>query len=422
MEHSAIKFYKRNIKVGYIFSFFNSLNITQGFWMIYLASKGISLVQLGILEGLFHFVSFFMETPTGAVADLFGRKASRILGRVLYTGYILLMLFGTSYEHFFIAFIFCAVGWNLESGAGDALTYDSLLETGEESRYMKVNGWTEVIYQTAQALALVAGGWIALQSYEKLFSWQLLIIAASIAAAAFFRETSVGRRHEGRKPCFVRSMADQYVESFRTVRGNSRLLYLIVLINMLGVFTTTTFFYMQIYCSENGLRESAMGILLAVSCLLGAAGGLLAPKIESRIGERGLLIGLPLVYMALMWGMTGFSTAVAAFAFIGFFDSVMYVIFSDYINRLIPSDRRATLLSFSSMVFSLFMIIVFPLFGAIGDRYGLAAGFAAMAGVATVFAAANIAVLFRPSRRDRQPAQRPEPNPAPDPDPDSDQI
>lgn len=41
--------------------------------MIYLAGKGMSLTQLGLLETIFHITSFTMEVPTGAVADIFGR-------------------------------------------------------------------------------------------------------------------------------------------------------------------------------------------------------------------------------------------------------------------------------------------------------------------------------------------------------------
>lgn len=387
------KLYKRNIKVNYIYSFLQSMNITQGFWMIYLASKGMSLVQLGILEGMFHFVSFFMETPTGAVADIFGRKVSRILGRFFIAGYILLMLFGSSFLHFFLAFMLCAIGWNLESGAGDAMVYDSLLETGDEGMYMKVNGWTEVAFQVAQAVALVVGGWIAVRSYELLFSGQVFIVVASAATAIFFTETSIGRCQESQKPGWLQSFKNQYIDSYTTVKGNNRLIYLIILINALGVFTTTTFFYMQIFCKQNGMQESIMGGIFAVSCVLGAFGGIFAHRIEKMVKERGLMLSLPFIFMVMMWGMISFKTAVISFMFIGFFDSLMYVVYSDYINKLIPSSRRATLLSFSSMIFSFFMIFVFPIFGAISDHYGLEYGFLAIALVATAFAIANMIVL-----------------------------
>lgn len=96
-----------------------------------------------------------------------------------------------------------------------------------------------------------------------------------------------------------------------------------------------------------------MGLLFALYGGLAAFGGVLSARIEQRIKERKLLYGLPIVFMFLLWGMTKFQTAVIAFAAIGFVDSLMYVVYSDYINRLLPSDKRATLLSFSSMIFSL---------------------------------------------------------------------
>ena len=388
--------YRRNIKVNYIYLFLLSLNITQGFWMIYLASKGMSLVKLGILEGMFHVTSFLMETPTGAIADLFGRKFSRILGRFFIIAYTLLMLFGTSFTHFFFAFVLSAIGWNLDSGAGDALTYDSLVELKEEHNYMKVNGRIEMTYQAAQATGLALGGLIAGYSYHILFSGQVLIIAVSAAVALLFKETNIGReKHsEPGKLGFIQCMKNQYVESFFVLKGNNRLIYMIIFLNAIGVFTTTIFFYMQVYCKSNGLKEDMIGILLAASCALGAGGGIMAHRVEKAVKERRLLLFLPVIFMVILWGMVWFKTAVVAFIAVGMFDSITYVVYFDYINRLIPSAKRATLLSFSSMVFSFFMLFIFPVFGWIGDHFSLNYAFVFVACTSTALAVINLFILI----------------------------
>ncbi len=392
--------YRRNIKVNYLYFFLMSLSITRGFWMIYLASKGMSLVQLGILEGMFHVTSFVMETPTGAIADLFGRKTSRILSRFFLVGDALLILYGTTFSHFLLAFVLCAIGWNLESGAGDALVYDSLVEIKEESNYMKVNGRIEMTYQISQAAGLALGGMIAGISYNYLYYGQVLIIAASVAVALLFTETKVGREKadENDKPGFIACLKKQYVDSFKIIKGNNRLIYMIIFLNALGVFTTTTFFYMQIYCKENGMKENAIGIVFAVSCVLGAVGGLSAHWIEGIVKERKLLFLSPVIFMILLWGLVWFKTALAAFILIGMFDSLTYVVYFDYINRLIPSAERATLLSFTSMVFSFFMIFIFPVFGKIGDLWGLNLAFGFVACVATVLVLINLCILI-PKKR-----------------------
>ena len=395
--------YRRNIKVNYLYFFLMSLSITRGFWMIYLASKGMSLVQLGILEGLFHVTSFVMETPTGAIADLFGRKFSRILSRFFLVGDALLILYGTSFTHFLLAFMLCAIGWNLESGAGDALVYDSLVEIQEESNYMKVNGRIETTYQIAQAGGLALGGLIAGVSYSYLYYGQVLIIAASVAAALFFTETKVGREkgHEDDKPDLIACLKKQYVDSFRIIKGNNRLIYMIIFLNALGVFTTTTFFYMQIYCKESGMKENAIGVVFAISCVLGAVGGLSAHRIEGIVKERKLLLASPVIFMVLLWGLVWFRTALVSFTLIGMIDSLTYVVYFDYINRLIPSAERATLLSFTSMVFSFFMVLIFPVFGKIGDVWGLNWSFGFVACIATVLVLINLCILI-PKKRNAE--------------------
>ncbi|MBG0764797.1 MAG: hypothetical protein H0S78_07910 [Tissierellales bacterium] len=49
----------------------------------------------------------------------------------------------------------------------------------------------------------------------------------------------------------------------------------------------------------------------------------------------------------------------------------MFIVMGNYINKLIKSEQRATLLSLQSMAFSLFMIVIFPIVGKLGDFYGL---------------------------------------------------
>ena len=63
------------------------------------------------------------------------------------------------------------------------------------------------------------------------------------------------------------------------------------------------------------------------------------------------------------------------FAATGLLEGIIIIAVSDYINRRIPSANRATVLSFQSMAFSLFMIILFPLVGIIGDHLSLEAAF-----------------------------------------------
>lgn len=76
--------------------------------------------------------------------------------------------------------------------------------------------------------------------------------------------------------------------------------------------------------------------------------------------------------------------AVLAFWVANFFNSVLYPVQSDSLNRLVPSEQRATLLSVNSMFFSLSMILTFPLVGALADGLGLPVVFAGLGVLLTV--------------------------------------
>ncbi len=153
--------YKRNIGLAYVFSFSLSLSFTHGIWMIYLAGKGFSLVHLGLLEAIFHVTSFLMDVASGSVADFWGSKASRIAGRLCYGLSLIFMFHGTTFLLQVVAFMLSALGYNLESGAGDALLYDSLLLDGDEGRYIKVKGNDELINQIGSILSFLLGGYLA---------------------------------------------------------------------------------------------------------------------------------------------------------------------------------------------------------------------------------------------------------------------
>lgn len=78
--------------------------------------------------------------------------------------------------------------------------------------------------------------------------------------------------------------------------------------------------------------------------------------------------------------------SVTAFAVAGFCNAMLYPVQSDQLNRLIPSQQRATLISVSSMFFSVGMILVFPMAGALADCFGLTRVLSGMGVALLIFA------------------------------------
>jgi len=92
---TEIKRYKRNIPLSYLFEFGRGMGFTQAIWVTYLVFKGLSLVEIGLCESVFHLTSMLMELPTGMIADIYGRKFSRLMGVVANIIYLCLFFLST---------------------------------------------------------------------------------------------------------------------------------------------------------------------------------------------------------------------------------------------------------------------------------------------------------------------------------------
>lgn len=381
---------KKNISKNYVFTFLREFNLTHGIWMIYLASRGLSLTELGLVEAIFHITSFLMEIPTGAVADIWGRKASRICGRIGQLISACILIYSNSFWGFAIGFIVTALSYNLESGAGEALIYDSLKETGDEKKYMKISGVNEVIMQAAQTLGLLLGGFLSNYSYKYAYAVTIAVSFVSITSAMSFKEPDIKMEIEEKT---FRTFKNQVGESFKIIYQNKKLGFLIVFSQAIFMFNTSIFFYFQNYLLDKGISKGDIGVILAISALVAAITASQTHKIEKKVGERVVILLLPIIISICIWGVALSKYYYIFFIVINSIESIIFIAVSDYTNKLIPSEKRATILSMGSMIFSLYMIIIFPIIGKLGDLYSLQFSFKVLALIATIMAIINIVVL-----------------------------
>ncbi len=363
-----------NIGKNYIYTLFFNLNLTRGLWMIYLAGKGFSLLELGIFEGTFHATSFLMEVPTGVVADLWGRKTSRLCGRVLFLISLFIMLLSDNFYIQLSGFILCAMGYNLESGAGEALVYDSLLLAGNEAKYKSIAGRQELILQCGFISSYLLGGYLAVRNFPAVYFMSIIFSAASFLTALAFIEPVISENREKKSfslKNIAASMYNQTRESILAVKRRPRIAFLILFSEIIFTFLTSLFFYLQNYWKGTGLSEFSIGIIFAVAALTAGITGYNAQAIEKTIGEKGVLLFMPLILVLCLWGIAITRFKGLFFILTGIIEGILVVAISDYINRLIPSERRATVLSFQAMAFSFFMLIFFPAIGWIGDSFSL---------------------------------------------------
>jgi MFS family permease len=148
-----------------------------------------------------------------------------------------------------------------------------------------------------------------------------------------------------------------------------------------GVFTGGAVFYafyaMQPYLLELYGDERAYAVAgLAAAILAGAqiAGGLLVPRIRSLFARRtGLLItgtALGTGSLAAIGLFPNFWIALGLIVLWGLMFAVLSPVRQAYLNALIPSEQRATVLSFDSLLGSGGSVATQPALGRIADIWG----------------------------------------------------
>ncbi|NLW03362.1 MAG: MFS transporter [Clostridiaceae bacterium] len=388
-----------NIRKNYIFRFLIGTGFSDAIWLLYLASRGMNLVQIGILEAIFHIANMLCEVPTGYIADRFGRKTSRLLGRAAAFISSIVMISGSNFWHFALGIVFTSLSYNLESGAGDALIYDSMVECGQEDGYMKVRGRQEICYQAARLVSLIGGGLIATYSYVLAYIITAAIHLASFLFSFSFREPDVGRT-QGRIKFF-----GHIVDSFRVVWEHKGIIKYIFYIEGFSLFWTTLFFYFQNFLKSKGYIEFQIGLVLAASAVAGLLASTVAYRIEKRLGERKLILTATPIAI-LLFSMIAFTNMESlALILLSGMEAILFVVFSDYINRQIPSRQRATILSFESMAFSVMMIAFFPAVGAISEHLGFKTAFTFITGLALVLMTISTILMLKDKRVEKEPEQ-----------------
>ena len=383
-----------NIRKNYIFTFVVNLNFTHGLWMIYLAFRGLSLTQIGVLEAIFHITSFLMEVPTGSVADIFGRKTSRIAGRFFSVGSILLLILSNNFYLFALSFIFSALSYNLESGAGDALIYDSMKYTGKSDKYMQTLGIQEALYQAASVASFIIGGFIGTYDYYLAFWIAAGIITSTIFYSFSFTEPPMQAKNYSLKSP-LSGLIKQTMDSFMIIYTQKKIAFLMIFTETVLAFCTCIFFYIQNFWKNTGYTEFEIGIFLSIGSISAGLLGIQTHKLEKILKEKRMLIVLPLIAVLSMWGVALFKHKVVFFVAISTVESMLFVTTNDYINRLIPSRYRATIISFASMMFSFMMITIFPVFGKIADTFSFKVSFTVLATVASLMYLINMFVLSK---------------------------
>ena len=379
--------YESNIPKYYIYSGLTEFSgwLILAIYVIYLQQeRGLTLTQVGLMDGIFWITMTFSEVPTGIVADRFSRKLSLIIGTILSSLGFLLYGLAPSFYLLVLANIIWGIGITFKSGANEALLYESLRLISRENEYTKITGRAMAIRHSMVA-ASVIGGLLASTNLASPF-----IVGAVLQASSLLILFTLKEPKKESKDAIVTRMSYGAIlgRSLQLMRDRPRLLYAVL---YLTVIPTAWFvvgvFFLQPKAISLGVPIALIGVVVMAVNGTSVAGSLLAAKVGKFFGEKRVLYGVPLTLTICLILIGSIQTVLilTVIAALSFLAVLIEPLVKNIIQNEVSNEIRATVLSLQSLLFTLFLAVTEPSLGFIADRFELSATYFTLAGIFAIF-------------------------------------
>jgi MFS family permease len=403
----------------YVLGFGNTLaaSLIWGVNTIFLLDAGLNNFEAFAANGFFTAGMVLFEIPTGIVADSWGRRLSYLLGTVTLAAttvlYVLLWYVHGPFWAWAISSVLIGLGFTFFSGATEAWLVDALHATGYQGPLDAVFARGQVF--TGAGMLLGAGGGGYLAQFAGLGAPYLLragiLVAMFVLAAMMMRDLGFTPRRGALVP-EVRRIAGQSVEYGLKVRP---VRWLMLEAPFTGGVAIYVGYALQPHLLNLWGDQAAYGVAGLAAALLAAAqivGGLVTPAIRSLFRRRTDMLlatlGLGSLAVLLIGLIPNFWAVLALIVAWGLLFAAATPVRQAYLNGMIPSQERATILSFDSLMSSAGGVVVQPALGRAADLWGYPTSYVLSAAVSAL--ALPFVWL---SRRSRVPADfRVEPAPA----------
>jgi MFS family permease len=344
-------------------------------YVLYFRHYHINLFQIALLAAIFEASILVFEMPTGLVADTYGRKISVILSALFSLISGIFFIFFPFLFGFIIAEILNGLGETFRSGALEAWLVDSLRHENREEKVKHAFAQGTKYRVIGNLLGLILGGYLA--SLDIALVWVPFTMVFFVLNMFLFLKMKEEYRIDKTISARITSRISETIKKSLIVIRSQKLILALLLLALFSEFSFETISqYWQVHFSENlFIRAEYFGWILVISSV---ATILLIDKV-TKLSEKfkhevySLVILEILFLLSLLVIALTFSPTLAVIFFILLQSLVSFKepIFLDLYNKHIPSEQRATLLSFQSLVGSGGEVLAGLCIGVVALKFGL---------------------------------------------------
>lgn len=355
-------------------------SLIWGINTLFLLDAGLSNAEAFGANAAFTAGQVIFEVPTGVVADTWGRRTSYLLGAgTLLLSTLLYLAMWKARAPFWawaVSSALLGLGFTFFSGATEAWLADALTSTGHKNRLDAVLARGQIATGAAMLTGSVAGGLIAqVTSLGVPYVVRSILLGVTLVTAAiwmrdlgFTPDRSKGALREVRR--VVRASLDN---GWR----NPPVRWLMVaglFSGGVGIFAFYALqpYLLQLYGDHNAfwIAGLAAAVVASTQMLAGLAGPVVRRMFKRRTGVLIFATASSVGALFVLGVTTSFALAITVLVVWGLAFSVTMPMRQAYLNGIIPSAQRATVLSFDNLMSSAGGVAAQPALGRTADVLG----------------------------------------------------
>lgn len=340
-----------------------TLNIVVA--LFYLA-RGLNLSQVFYLSIFWAIINLLFEVPSSYLADRWGRKKTIVLSSGLYLISCIIVYFSHSFGMFSLSVLFYSLSYACFSGTDEALVYDTSRELEERGESLRRLGQYSAAEKIFKIVTPIAGAIIA----KDLLDWQFNILLITDILAAFAALIISLYIVEPKKYFEVEKVeAGVLRDAIKVIKRNPSMMRAIcsralgfTSVFILWRYHQELFTHLGVSIIMLGIGWSLFNIVITV---VNFKIHRLWPNLSltSKINFLNFLTALFLAIFLVGWYLNiHYYWILLIYFIINLVENARWPLFSDLFNRYSSSFNRATTLSLSNLIKSIFDIPL--LFGA----------------------------------------------------------
>jgi MFS family permease len=378
---------------------------------LFLLDAGLSNAEAFAANAFFTAGQVVFEVPTGVVADTWGRRTSFLLGAATLLLSTLLYLFMWRARAPMIgwaaASVLLGLGFTFFSGATEAWLADALAFVGAGAQFEAVMARGQIVQGAAMLVGSVGGGAIAQATNLGVPYLVRSVLLALTLVVAFVAMKDLGFTPDRRAG--VRAKVREVLRaSIDNGWRNPPVRWVMLAAPFTMGVAMFAFYALQPYLLQLYGDPRAFwvaGLAAAIVASTEMVGGMIASRVRRLFHHRTTALLIAAAVGAACLGGIGWTStfwvAIALLLVAELADGATRPMRQAYLNALIPSNQRATVLSFDNLMGSAGGVAVQPALGRAADLHGYA--FAYLLGAVIQLGALPFLAL---ARRTNAPADR----------------